>query len=147
MLSMKLDPITKQLDRFAWLLWFVLVMSLAFGFGSEIGLAPGGAGVGVGYDLADTFMTVMSGIAALALLVTQAVAFRVGNVWERMSRWLMLLAQSIFAFRFATMLVVNGDIYAAPITVIGFTLVAFAQIVHCMGVLARAPVALLAARG
>lgn len=132
------DPITQFLDRFAWLAWFVLVGSLMAGIGADVGAIPAGIGAGVGALSIDVTMTVLCWCAALAMLATQLACYHVGNVWERGSRWLMLMAQSVFAVRFTTMLVVNGDIYAPPVTIFAFSILSIAQLIHCFGIFARA---------
>lgn len=132
------DPITRLLDKFAWLAWFVLVSSLMFGFGADVSQIPAGRGVGTGAIEFDVAMVTLCWCATLAMFATQLACPNVGNVWERVSRWLMLLAQSVFAFRFTFMLMVNGDIYAPPVTILAFTLLSIAQLVHCFGIFARA---------
>lgn len=132
------DPITQFLDRFAWLAWFVLIGSLMIGIGADVGSIPAGVGTGLGTISIDIAMTVLCWCAALAMLATQLACRSVGNVWERASRWLMLMAQSVFAVRFTTMLVVNGDIYAPPVTILAFSLLSLAQLIHCFGIFARA---------
>jgi len=134
----KPDPITKTLDKFAWLAWFVLIGSLMAGFGTETGQTPASFDTGQGSVQLDIAMTTLCWCAALAMLATQLACPFVGNIWERTSRWLMLLAQSIFAFRFTVMLLVTGDIYAPLVTIIGFSLLAVGQLVHCFGIFARA---------
>jgi hypothetical protein len=136
---MTYDPITRFLDRFAWLAWFILVSSLMLGVGTELGsAAPAGRGIGIGELAMDVAMTVLCWCAALAMLATQLACSHVGNIWERSSRWLMLGAQSVFAVRFTTMLVVNADIYAPPVTIAAFSLLSIAQLMHCFGIFARA---------
>lgn len=136
---MRQDPITQFLDKFAWLAWFVLISSLMFGVGTDIGAIPGSAAlpIGLGHLLFDIAMTTLCWCAALAMLATQLACGKVGNVWERISRWLMLGAQSVFCVRFTTMLLVNGDIYAPTITLIAFSLLSIAQILHCFGIFVR----------
>jgi hypothetical protein len=132
------DPITRFLDRFAWLAWFVFIGSAMLGAGMEVGHPPSGIITGKGALSMDVVMTVLCWCAALAMLATQLACSTVGNVWERTSRWLMLGAQSVFAFRFTVMLVVNGDIYAPTVTIIAFSLLSIAQLIHCFGIFARA---------
>lgn len=135
---MIVDPITRVLDRFAWLAWFVFIGSLMLGVGTELGPSPGGGFVGHGDIAMDVAMTVLCWCAALAMLATQLACAHVGNAWERASRWLMLIAQTVFAFRFTIMLVTNADIYAPPVTIAAFSLLSVAQLLHCFGIFARA---------
>jgi hypothetical protein len=132
------DPITKFLDKFAWLAWFIFIGSLMLGVGAEVGTMPAGIGTGFGNLALDVSMTVLCWCAGLAMLATQLACHSVGNIWERTSRWLMLGAQSVFAYRFTMMLMVNGDIYAPAVTIIAFSLLSIAQLIHCFGVFARA---------
>ena len=135
---MKFDPITRVLDKFAWLAWFIFIGSLLLGLGTQLGPPPGGQLVGFGNMGIDIAMTVLCWCATLAMLATQLACSTVGNVWERASRWLMLVAQTTFSFRFTFMLSVNGDIYAPPVTIIAFSILSGAQLLHCFGIFARA---------
>jgi len=129
----RVDPVTLALEKFAWIFWTILWISLASGLGQEEVLFISGGEV-EGLEFL-TIVVVITMWVAVALQTLRQIFYSKTGVWlVRLGRWLLLGASSIFAFRTTWTLVTHGSaMHISPTTLFGAGLLAAGLCVNALG--------------
>jgi hypothetical protein len=132
-MKMRLDPITTQVERFAWVFWTILWVSLATGLGQEetMFLSGGDLEVLEGFTI---LVVALMWLAVVLQTIRQLFYSKTGVLLVRIGRWLLLGSSSIFAFRTTWMLVVHGtEMHISPATLFGGGLLAIGLSFNALG--------------
>ena len=134
-MNRRVESIRRQLIRYEWIAWVVLLVVLWMGYGQDNERATAHRlGPGVGYVAGDYAVTALMTLAAFLQTMTHLVYGNNYSKVESVSRWLMAGVSSVFAFRMGWLMLTVGDIYVPPITIGAFFAYAIAQILHCIAI-------------
>jgi hypothetical protein len=124
-MSITFDPITRNLNKFAWIFWIVLWISLSLGIGQdELILLEHQSRIN--YDT--TEITIIAAVVIWAAVILQAVRqiyySHTSPFLVKIGRWFIFTATSILAFRTTYMLAMYGGVPSSRAAIIGIILLA-----------------------
>jgi len=118
-MTISLDPVTKTLEKSAWVFWTILWISLASGLGQNEMVYISG-GILEPLEILTILVVIVMWLAVVLQTLRQLFYATVGVQFVRWGRWLLLGASSVFAFRTTWMLVVHGsEMHISPATLFG----------------------------
>jgi hypothetical protein len=132
-MKVHLDPITGVLEKFAWVFWTILWVSLATGIGQDEIMFLSGGELEL-MEVTTIVVVIMMWSAVILQTIRQLFYSESGVLLVRFGRWLLLGASSIFAFRTTWMLITTGsEMHISPATLIGGGLLALGLCVNALG--------------
>jgi hypothetical protein len=133
------DPITEVLNRFLWVFWVVLWISLSIGLGQDDNnLIHYSKTIQYDTTIPSTIISVLLWSAVVLQTIRQIYYSHLGPTLVKVGRWIMLLATSIFAFRMTYMLIQYGGAPSTMATMVALGLMAISIILVSIGMMQHA---------
>lgn len=133
-MKMVFDPITDFIDKFAWVAWAILWISLSLGVGQEEFVIPGTAAIPDRLLLSIVASILLLGCVLLQT-VRQLYYSNEGPPLVRLGRWIILGATSIFAFRMLYMISAYGSATSSIAALVGVCLLAVGLSLNAIGMM------------
>ena len=128
------DPFTEFLNRFAWVFWALLWVSLCLGIGQEE-LIIDRPLLNNNTTTITIIVTVLLWGAVALQVVRQMYYSHLGHKLVKLGRWLILVSTSIFAFKATYMLAIYGGISGSYATIIGIGVLAIGVSLNSLGMM------------
>jgi hypothetical protein len=129
-----LDPVTKVIDKFLWVFWAIIIVSLLSGLGQDDSNIRSYAQV-VTYDstLGTSIAVILLWISLAIQLIRQVFYTNEHNLLVKIGLWVLLFATSMFAFRMTYLLIEYGGLPGSIVTLTAFSMLAISIILITIG--------------
>jgi len=131
----RIDRATRAINRVSWLLWLLLISSLAASALLGLDPTPTDTHYGAGHVGLDVLSAVLLWLAAVMLVLVRVQSRAYGLL--ALGDWLQMMALSLAGVRMVTMLAVDGDAYISTTAVTALCLFAASSLCYSFGRLLR----------
>lgn len=129
------DPFTTLLNKFAWLFWAILWISLSLGVGQEELIVNEKPVLSYDTTTITTIVCILLWGSVLLQTVRQVYYSHLGHRLVKLGRWLILGATSIFAFRMLYMLTMYGGVPSSYATLVGVGILSIGLSLNALGMM------------
>lgn len=127
-----LDPITSRIDRFAWIFWAILWISLSLGLGHE-DLVYSARGILEIPEIITILIVFIMWLSVLLQVIRQAFFNYPKPLLAKLGNWFLIGASTLFTFRLTWILLIKDYIiHISPIILLGAALMGVGLILNAI---------------